>query len=369
MVVTGAAGGVGSVAVRAPREGGFAVAASTGRPGSTPSSVDRRLPHRAARGGNPARVLRRRPGRAEGRRGRRRPRDGAAPDRVRRLGGGVRARRRDGPPGRCSPSSSATCRSSAWTPAAPRAPRAGVGARLARPLAGLLDTLTTEIPSPTCGLEREDPRGAQVRGRGSSRSRLDSRFAGREYNAPGDRPSRLWRPPAPPSGPPERPRARSACRAAVPDLPGALDAALAHPVGARPLASVATTSRTRVVVVVSDSSRDEPRAELFAAVRRALGVVLDDHPDDRRGERDARPEAARAARAARGGAAAPPRREPRRPRRRLHGGDGADEPRHPHPREPLRCGSRPHRLHRQGEAALLRGLGRRREGDLPGAGP
>jgi nickel-dependent lactate racemase len=63
---------------------------------------------------------------------------------------------------------------------------------------------------------------------------------------------------------------------AVPDLAAALDAALAHPVGARPLASVAT-SRTRVVVIVSDSSRDEPRAELFAAVRGALRAVPDDH--------------------------------------------------------------------------------------------
>ncbi|WP_242340161.1 MULTISPECIES: lactate racemase domain-containing protein [unclassified Anaeromyxobacter] len=62
----------------------------------------------------------------------------------------------------------------------------------------------------------------------------------------------------------------------VPDLEAAIDAALAHPVGARPLATVAT-ARTRVVVIVSDASRDEPRAELFAAVRRALGAVPDDH--------------------------------------------------------------------------------------------
>jgi lactate racemase len=60
------------------------------------------------------------------------------------------------------------------------------------------------------------------------------------------------------------------------DLAGALDGALAHPVGARPLATVAS-ARTRVVVIVSDASRDEPRAELFAAVRRALAVVPDDH--------------------------------------------------------------------------------------------
>jgi nickel-dependent lactate racemase len=62
----------------------------------------------------------------------------------------------------------------------------------------------------------------------------------------------------------------------VRDLPAALDAALAHPVGARPLSTVAT-ARSRVVVIVSDASRDEPRAALFAAVRRALGAVPDDH--------------------------------------------------------------------------------------------
>lgn len=64
--------------------------------------------------------------------------------------------------------------------------------------------------------------------------------------------------------------------APAPDLGAALDAALAHPSGARPLASVAT-ARSRVVVVVSDASRDEPRAALFAAVRRALPQVPDDH--------------------------------------------------------------------------------------------
>ena len=37
------------------------------------------------------------------------------------------------------------------------------------------------------------------------------------------------------------------------------------------------SARTRVVVIVSDGSRREPRAELFAAVRRALAVVRDDH--------------------------------------------------------------------------------------------
>ncbi len=63
---------------------------------------------------------------------------------------------------------------------------------------------------------------------------------------------------------------------AVPDLAVALEAALRHPVGARPLAEVAS-ARTRVVVIVSDGSRREPRAELFAAVRRALASVPDDH--------------------------------------------------------------------------------------------
>ena len=62
----------------------------------------------------------------------------------------------------------------------------------------------------------------------------------------------------------------------VADLRAALDAALAHPIGARPLAEVAS-SRTRAVVIVSDASRDEPRAELFAAARRALASVPDDH--------------------------------------------------------------------------------------------
>jgi len=63
---------------------------------------------------------------------------------------------------------------------------------------------------------------------------------------------------------------------AITDLAASLDEALAHPVGARPLASVAT-ARSRVVVIVSDASRDEPRAALFAAVRRALAAVPDDH--------------------------------------------------------------------------------------------
>ncbi len=63
---------------------------------------------------------------------------------------------------------------------------------------------------------------------------------------------------------------------AVPDLAAALEAALRHPTGARPLAEVAS-ARTRAVVIVSDASRREPRAELFAAARRALAVVPDDH--------------------------------------------------------------------------------------------
>lgn len=62
----------------------------------------------------------------------------------------------------------------------------------------------------------------------------------------------------------------------VAELDAALDAALAHPWGARPLAQVAT-ARSYVVVIVSDASREEPRAALFAAVRRALAAVPDDH--------------------------------------------------------------------------------------------
>ncbi|MBK9518186.1 MAG: DUF2088 domain-containing protein [Anaeromyxobacter sp.] len=62
---------------------------------------------------------------------------------------------------------------------------------------------------------------------------------------------------------------------AVADLPAALADALDHPVGSRPLRQV-VTARTRAVVVISDASRDEPRAELFAAVRRELGALGDD---------------------------------------------------------------------------------------------
>jgi lactate racemase len=62
----------------------------------------------------------------------------------------------------------------------------------------------------------------------------------------------------------------------VPDVRAALEDALAHPIGARPLGQVAS-SRTRVVVVVSGAAREEPRAALLEAVRRALSVVPDDH--------------------------------------------------------------------------------------------
>jgi len=78
---------------------------------------------------------------------------------------------------------------------------------------------------------------------------------------PADVPARVVPPPAPPP---------------VEDLASALDAALADPEGARPLEEV-VTARARVVVVVSDASRDEPRGALFGAVRRALAVVPDDH--------------------------------------------------------------------------------------------
>jgi hypothetical protein len=64
--------------------------------------------------------------------------------------------------------------------------------------------------------------------------------------------------------------------APVPDVRAALDDALTHPFGARPLAQVAS-SRTRVVVVVSGAAREEPRGELFAAVRRALAAVPDEN--------------------------------------------------------------------------------------------
>jgi len=59
------------------------------------------------------------------------------------------------------------------------------------------------------------------------------------------------------------------------DLRLALSAALAQPIGSRPLRQV-VTARTRAVVIVSDASRDEPRAELFEAVRAELGALPDD---------------------------------------------------------------------------------------------
>jgi nickel-dependent lactate racemase len=62
---------------------------------------------------------------------------------------------------------------------------------------------------------------------------------------------------------------------AVDDLEATLAGALAQPVGSRPLREV-VTARTRAVVIVSDASRDEPRAELYAAVRRELAVLGDD---------------------------------------------------------------------------------------------
>lgn len=61
----------------------------------------------------------------------------------------------------------------------------------------------------------------------------------------------------------------------VADLEAALAEALRQPVGSRPLREV-VTARTRAVVIVSDASRDEPRAELFAAVRRQLSALRDD---------------------------------------------------------------------------------------------
>ncbi len=59
------------------------------------------------------------------------------------------------------------------------------------------------------------------------------------------------------------------------DLRAGLAEALAHPVGSRPLRQLAT-AKTRAVVIVSDGSRHEPRAELFAAVRAELGALADD---------------------------------------------------------------------------------------------
>lgn len=53
----------------------------------------------------------------------------------------------------------------------------------------------------------------------------------------------------------------------APPLPDLLVAALANPVGAAPLAA---HSARRVLVVISDETRDEPRAEFLAAVAAAL---------------------------------------------------------------------------------------------------
>jgi lactate racemase len=50
--------------------------------------------------------------------------------------------------------------------------------------------------------------------------------------------------------------------------------ALGAPIGAPELASM-VGSRARVAVVVSDDTRDEPRAEMFAAVRESLGKLPD----------------------------------------------------------------------------------------------
>src|SRR5262245_59819903 len=60
--------------------------------------------------------------------------------------------------------------------------------------------------------------------------------------------------------------------------PGSLDElcrrALASPIGAPALASM-VGSRSRVAVVVSDATRDEPRTEMFAAVRESLAHLSD----------------------------------------------------------------------------------------------
>jgi len=61
----------------------------------------------------------------------------------------------------------------------------------------------------------------------------------------------------------------------LPDLSAALDEALRHPIGARPLHEV-TSARSRAVIIVSDASRDEPRAALYAAARRELAALPDE---------------------------------------------------------------------------------------------
>ena len=60
------------------------------------------------------------------------------------------------------------------------------------------------------------------------------------------------------------------------DVASAVAAAVAHPAGARPLASVAT-ARSRVVVALEAGARGEAAGAHFAAVRRALAAVPDDH--------------------------------------------------------------------------------------------
>jgi nickel-dependent lactate racemase len=95
---------------------------------------------------------------------------------------------------------------------------------------------------------------------------------------PPDRPILLGhgaRPLAFPAGVPAR-VLRAPPAPPVPDLAAALQEALRHPIGARPLAEVAS-ERTRVVVIVGHAGRRGPPPELFAAVRQALAVVPDDH--------------------------------------------------------------------------------------------
>jgi nickel-dependent lactate racemase len=60
------------------------------------------------------------------------------------------------------------------------------------------------------------------------------------------------------------------------DLSAALWEALGSPIGSRRLDELASPG-SRVVVIVSDASRDEPRAEMYQAVRRALARVPDAH--------------------------------------------------------------------------------------------
>src|SRR5579884_1521060 len=59
------------------------------------------------------------------------------------------------------------------------------------------------------------------------------------------------------------------------DLEDMLSSALAAPIQSPPLAQLARPD-SRVTVIVSDATRDEPRGALFAAVRRELAHVPDD---------------------------------------------------------------------------------------------